>query len=82
MVANALSRKTVDNPTVKARKREDRTIVLILPEDIKRLAAIWIAPGDIKKLAAKFQIAAIATTPSESLRRADLVDLIRTENIA
>lgn len=35
VVADALSRKTVDNPTVKAREAEDRTITLIPPESIE-----------------------------------------------
>lgn len=34
IAADALSRKTVDTPTVKAREEEDRTLVLIPPEKI------------------------------------------------
>jgi len=39
VVADALSRKTVDTPTVKAREQEDRTFALIDPGRVERKVA-------------------------------------------
>jgi RNase H-like domain found in reverse transcriptase/Reverse transcriptase (RNA-dependent DNA polymerase)/Integrase zinc binding domain len=65
VAADALSRKTIDLPTVRAREREERTMAMIPPERITHEAGL--------------SISAIAepTNPTG----ADLVDLIRHENL-
>lgn len=69
IAADALSRKTVDLPTVKARELEDRTMALIPPENIDETPL-----NDLDA-----QIAAVLAKPLVP-NGADLVDLIILEN--
>jgi RNase H-like domain found in reverse transcriptase/Reverse transcriptase (RNA-dependent DNA polymerase)/Integrase zinc binding domain/Chromo (CHRromatin Organisation MOdifier) domain len=64
VAADALSRKTIDLPTVRAREREERTMAMIPPDRVTHEAG----PS----------IAAIPESPPPA--GADLVDLIRYEN--
>jgi hypothetical protein len=66
VAADALSRKTVDNPTVKARELQERTFALIPPEKIE--APVLVGTLNINALT------------STELRGADLVDVIVAEN--
>nr|AAX07708.1 retrotransposable element Tf2 protein-like protein [Pyricularia grisea] len=64
IAADALSRKTADLPTVKAREKEERTMILIPPEKITpTVAAVSTADPN-----------------AHVVSGADLVDLIRQEN--
>ena len=65
IAADALSRKTVELPTVKAREGEDRTMPMIPIEKIE-------TPTPSKVIA--------ANRDTDTLRGADLVDLVRTAN--
>lgn len=66
IAADALSRKTVDTPTVKAREIQDRTFALIPPERIEGVT--------------KPSQTAIKALTSTELQGADLVDVIISEN--
>ncbi|CAJ2506472.1 Uu.00g006020.m01.CDS01 [Anthostomella pinea] len=66
VAADALSRKTIKNPTVKARELQDRTFALIPPEKIEPIGPI--------------QIQGINALTTTELRGADLVDVIIAEN--
>jgi hypothetical protein len=69
VAADALSRKTVETPTVKVRELEDRTFALIPPDKINSSSTDE-----------NTQVSAFTTDVSKGVRGADLVDLILAEN--
>jgi hypothetical protein len=72
VAADALSRKTADLPTIKAREREERTMELIKPETIQ-------LPTDRPAINAT-ALLPLDPVPMPIPQGADLVDLIRQEN--
>ena len=77
VVADALSRKTVDTPTVKAREQEDRTLALIPPEKVQGSVSLALkAPAANEKSISVVELAETGTT----IKGADLVDVILKEN--
>jgi hypothetical protein len=80
VVADALSRKTTDFPTVKARELEDRTRALIPPEQLgfKVAAGRLEPPNEAKPRECEAETPQVPTTKAPA--GADLVDLILEEN--
>ena len=77
IAADALSRKTVDTPTVREREAEDRTFPLIPSDKIQPQPIVAVATISIRS------ISALSEDPDDDVpREADLVDLIRAENTA
>jgi hypothetical protein len=75
IAAAALSHKTIDTPTVRKREAEDRTFPLIPSDKIQPIAAVTTISIRL--------ISALSADPDEDVPRgADLVDLIRADNVA
>jgi hypothetical protein len=75
IAADALSRKTINTPTVHEYEVEDRMISLIPSDKIQPAAVVMIIP--IRS------ISTLSIDPDDDVPQgADLVDLIRTENAA
>ena len=72
IAADALSRKTANTPTVREREAEDRTFPLIPSDKIQPVATLSVR-----------SISALSEDQDDDIPRgADLVDLIREENVA
>lgn len=83
VVADALSRKTVETPTVKEREKEERTLALIPPIAFEQASPL--GPVGIEKQVPNpmgFEGPRINAVMAENLKGADLVDLIVKENQA
>jgi hypothetical protein len=84
VVADALSRKTVEAPTVKAREKEERTMTLIPPTAVESDESEDLDPRDYQPghrcSSGGVNCPKVNALSQEEPRGADLVDLIATEN--